>query len=388
MKQTGKSTILIADDEPDMREVLNDALISQGFDVRLTTNGQEAVLESLRKPPRVVLLDVLMPLMNGMDALGIFKILEPLRRIPVFMLTALKSKEDVIQAMKGGAVDYIAKPFKLKDVAERLRRQMERPPVSLPPVFQYLRYAASSDGAALRLSPQGALDEDSADDLVYLVGALQPLGDVRIELDFEGIQKIKDGLVSQLVKLHDTVAQGKGEMETVHFDPKRYSAATARLIRNIFKPAGTSAAAAPSPIHIPPSMVEDLTRPGLVSKISAFRYDIAFKQDYTLLQFFGDLTPESHSKIQAGFQVATQAGKFVVLRLDGLKAVDQVGMSFIVSCLQELKDRDALQPFVIGKKPYLQEAFRVAKGHPVCGLYERMAEALTACRRAQGRETG
>lgn len=113
--------ILVVDDVPEMRNLLQLELQREGYDVRVSENGVEAgkaVKESL---PDLILLDVVMPEMNGWDFLKGFR---EKCEIPVIMLTALGQTEEIVQALDWGADDYLCKPFDMKELLARIRNSL------------------------------------------------------------------------------------------------------------------------------------------------------------------------------------------------------------------------------------------------------------------------
>jgi DNA-binding NtrC family response regulator len=117
-------SILVVDDEEIMREILETLLVREGYSVRLASNGAEGLELARSIPFDAVVLDVMMP---GMDGLAV---LDELRKhdeeLPVIMITAFASMENAISAMKRGAFDYITKPVKNDEVLVVLRNAVER----------------------------------------------------------------------------------------------------------------------------------------------------------------------------------------------------------------------------------------------------------------------
>ncbi len=122
--------ILIADDEQDIRELLADFLQGEGFDCLLAANAFEA-LDKFKSEPTVdiVMSDIRMPGKNGLELLGDIKKLD--EDVMVIMISAVKDIESAISAMSKGAYDYIAKPFKLNQVALIAQRAMEKRKLTL-----------------------------------------------------------------------------------------------------------------------------------------------------------------------------------------------------------------------------------------------------------------
>lgn len=116
--------ILIVEDEEEMRLILNKALTIQGFQVEEAGDGETALKRLQQASFDVVVLDVRLPGMSGLDALQQIKIFDP--DLVVIIMTAFGSKELALQAMKSGAYDYFTKPFKLEEMGVVLRRALEK----------------------------------------------------------------------------------------------------------------------------------------------------------------------------------------------------------------------------------------------------------------------
>jgi CheY-like chemotaxis protein len=103
--------VLIVDDEPEVRQVLREFLASRGYDTALATSGSEALSSLEREPHDLVLLDVTMPGMDGVETLRRIVALQP--TVPVIMVTANADIATTSKLLAMGAVDYIPKPFDL-----------------------------------------------------------------------------------------------------------------------------------------------------------------------------------------------------------------------------------------------------------------------------------
>jgi two-component system response regulator MprA len=116
--------VLVVDDEPSVREVLERILKVEGFDVALAADGREAVQAQAAAPADAVLLDVLMP---GIDGLEVCRRMRGVGdRTPVLMLTAQEGVEDRVAGLEAGADDYLPKPFALEELLARLRALLRR----------------------------------------------------------------------------------------------------------------------------------------------------------------------------------------------------------------------------------------------------------------------
>src|SRR5579871_6048965 len=116
--------ILVVDDEPAIRRALRPPLMELGFQVAEASRGEEA-LQTLRGAPYdVVLLDLNMPGIGGMETLRRIRAFAP--RMPVLMLTVRDQEEDKVEALDRGADDYITKPFSTRELIARIRSAVRR----------------------------------------------------------------------------------------------------------------------------------------------------------------------------------------------------------------------------------------------------------------------
>ena len=113
--------ILMADDEPTNRFLVKVALKKDSYKFIEATNGVEAVELAKEHTPDVILMDAMMPKMNGFEAIKKIKEIDELQNIPILMITALDSKEDKIKAFESGANDYLSKPFDMTELVLRVR---------------------------------------------------------------------------------------------------------------------------------------------------------------------------------------------------------------------------------------------------------------------------
>jgi diguanylate cyclase (GGDEF)-like protein len=120
-----KPKILVVDDQPANIEVLAEILTIE-YDVRIATNGHKALqIAQEQEPPDLILLDVMMPLMDGFDVCKRLKNDDATRHIPVIFVTALSSASDEEQGLNIGAIDYISKPFSIPVVRARVRNHIQ-----------------------------------------------------------------------------------------------------------------------------------------------------------------------------------------------------------------------------------------------------------------------
>ena len=117
------TTILVVDDEPQIRRVLQATLSSSGYDVIEAKNGQEAVEMVIRERPALILMDVNMPVMSGLEACSKIRLSFP---GPIIMVTVRNSEQDKIHALDSGADDYVVKPFTMGELLARIRAALRR----------------------------------------------------------------------------------------------------------------------------------------------------------------------------------------------------------------------------------------------------------------------
>ena len=119
-----EARLLVVDDEPNIRDLLAESLRFAGFEVVTASDGLEAVAAATRERPDLVVLDVMMPGIDG------FEVVRRLRaegtRVPVLFLTARDDKADAINGLTVGGDDYVTKPFSLGEVVARIRALLRR----------------------------------------------------------------------------------------------------------------------------------------------------------------------------------------------------------------------------------------------------------------------
>jgi Response regulators consisting of a CheY-like receiver domain and a winged-helix DNA-binding domain len=116
-------TILVVDDEPTLRETLVDALEADGFRVLSAADGREALIRFRAEHPDLVLLDLMLPELSGIE---VCRIIRAESGVPIIMLTAKDSELDKVVGLELGADDYVTKPFSLRELSARVRAQFRR----------------------------------------------------------------------------------------------------------------------------------------------------------------------------------------------------------------------------------------------------------------------
>ncbi len=117
--------VLIVDDVPQNLQVLRSTLSKEGYRIAAANNGEVALRYLQKKRPDLILLDVMMPVINGFDVCRQIKEQEHLRDIPIIFLTARTEKEDVLEGFEAGGVDYVTKPFNMAELLSRVKTHLD-----------------------------------------------------------------------------------------------------------------------------------------------------------------------------------------------------------------------------------------------------------------------
>ena len=115
--------VLIIDDDPLIARLLSHWLTQRGYDVEIINNGKSAIenLET-QKPPRLIFLDIMMPLADGFEVLTQIKARKKWKKVPIIMLTSKSSEDSIVRAFESGVDDYVTKPFKPGELLVRMNR--------------------------------------------------------------------------------------------------------------------------------------------------------------------------------------------------------------------------------------------------------------------------
>lgn len=153
------ATILVVDDEPQIRRVMRTTLATNGYGVLEARTGEEA-LEKIRSDrPDLILLDVNMPGLGGLETC---REIRNTSEVPIIMLTVRNTERDKVQALDAGADDYVVKPFGVRELLARIRAALRRAaPAEVIPSFisdelriDFERRAVTVQGRAVRLTPK------------------------------------------------------------------------------------------------------------------------------------------------------------------------------------------------------------------------------------------
>jgi len=197
-----KFKILVVDDDPSIRQMLSLGLSQEGYEVQTAENG-EIALEKIRQfDPQVIILDIMMPVMDGYE---LCQIIPQISNASTIMLTAKDTSQDIVKGLRMGANDYLVKPFHFEELLARIEVQLRNrfPDLSGQKVIgrftiDELRKNISLDGNVLHLSPT------EYKLLTYLLwNSNQTLSKEKILLhvwgyDFEGEDNIVEVYISYL----------------------------------------------------------------------------------------------------------------------------------------------------------------------------------------------
>ncbi|MBK5200962.1 MAG: response regulator transcription factor [Spirochaetaceae bacterium] len=118
--------ILVVDDEEDIVELMTFQLENDGFEVISANDGMEAVVKINKEKPTLVILDIMMPRMSGFDVVKLIRAKEEENHLPIIIVSAKSSEDDVVKGLDLGADDYVTKPFSLKVLSAKVKALIRR----------------------------------------------------------------------------------------------------------------------------------------------------------------------------------------------------------------------------------------------------------------------
>ena len=154
-----RGRVLVVDDDPSLAEMLTIVLRQEGFEPVVCSTGDQALAAFRQHRPDIVLLDVMLP---GMDGIDVCKALRAESGVPIVMLTARGDTIDVVVGLESGADDYMVKPFKPKELVARIRARLRRFDEPAPEqitirdlTIDVAGHSVRRDGTAITLTPAG-----------------------------------------------------------------------------------------------------------------------------------------------------------------------------------------------------------------------------------------
>ena len=125
-KKAEHAKILVIDDEPNIVQTLQDRLEMNDYKVITAGNGKEGLEKALSEKPDIILLDVIMPVMDGHEMLERLRQTDVGKEMPVIMLTARSQSQDISRADACGIEDYVVKPFDLSELLEKIENTLQK----------------------------------------------------------------------------------------------------------------------------------------------------------------------------------------------------------------------------------------------------------------------
>lgn len=155
--ETPPSTILIVDDEPSLLDAVSYTLRKEGYRVEIAASGNEAILAARRSQPDAIVLDVMLP---GLDGLQVCRTLRSESTVPILLLSAKGEEIDRVVGLEMGADDYLGKPFAMRELLARIRALLRRVEMMKPPAADSRVHPTSAHVAG---SPNGEATRQSTD---------------------------------------------------------------------------------------------------------------------------------------------------------------------------------------------------------------------------------
>jgi len=118
--------ILVVDDEVDLVETVRFSLEMEGFDVLVSNNGEDALNQARKEKPDLIILDLMLPKLDGYKVCRLLKFDERYKHIPILMLTAKTQEKDKVLGKETGADEYITKPFEMDYLMEKVKAYLKK----------------------------------------------------------------------------------------------------------------------------------------------------------------------------------------------------------------------------------------------------------------------
>jgi len=122
----GQKKILVVDDEADLVETLRFPLEMEGFQVLISYNGEDALSQARKENPDLILLDLMLPKLDGYKVCRLLKFDERYKHIPILMLTAKTQEKDKLLGKETGANEYITKPFDIDELMKKVKAYLNK----------------------------------------------------------------------------------------------------------------------------------------------------------------------------------------------------------------------------------------------------------------------
>jgi DNA-binding response OmpR family regulator len=148
-------TILVVDDDPSMLDFLTQRLSPEGFAVSTASSGQEGINQAIALPPDLILLDLRMPVPDGVAVCKALRANQKTQRIPILVVTGVLSPPQLEEAMTSGADDFVSKPIDMTDLLVRIRAMLACRTITDPieRLTRYIETVRASTTKSLRPHP-------------------------------------------------------------------------------------------------------------------------------------------------------------------------------------------------------------------------------------------
>jgi len=214
MMTKDKKLILVVDDNRKNLKLLGQVLKEEGYRITVAQNGVKALTAVNARYPDLILLDIVMPKMNGFETCKELKKNQDTREIPVIFLSSKSEKEDVIDGLKLGAVDYVSKPFNTEELLIRIKTHLD---------LKEAKSIIAVQKADLEQKNSGLKEINSAKDVFFSI-ITNDLNDL-----FSSLLSLSDVLTTKTVRLH------KQEKDDFIAIIQQYSQQGSTLLRNLFE---------------------------------------------------------------------------------------------------------------------------------------------------------
>jgi len=121
-----KKKILVVDDEVDLIKTIQFSLELEGYKVLVSYNGEDALAQARKENPDLILLDIMLPKLDGYKVCRLLKFDEQYKHIPILMMTAKTQEKDKLMGKETGADEYITKPFDMEELMEKIKEYLKQ----------------------------------------------------------------------------------------------------------------------------------------------------------------------------------------------------------------------------------------------------------------------
>lgn len=127
MADPRRKKVLVVDDEKSVILTIKRFIINAGFDVLVASNGKEAIEQAQKVCPDLIVMDAVMPEMNGLEATRELRKIDALKSVPIIMLTVLRAEDDIKSARESGVTEFLTKPVDERDFVRCIRSHLHSP---------------------------------------------------------------------------------------------------------------------------------------------------------------------------------------------------------------------------------------------------------------------